>query len=322
MNSGASIFLSLWLSLSGLAAVVGNTTVLGILYKKESLRTISNRFLASLSVADFFVGLVLKPIFLATHLSQPQSGHGSMTKIIQILWTHSAGATSLSLCSASADRLIAIRFPYRYQEFVTKTRCHVVITAVWVISLFLPFLIFIKGGAGWLFFAAIAYLFPIFVVILCNAFIFKAARTQGKRIKEERHHSNDDTLRGVVKNFKAIKTIGLVLSVCIIKWIPCFILTIITYHYCTTKKDCPLKKLFSLAWPWVQAAVLTSSAINPLIYYFRNGEFRQAFCSTFSSFPCLSEPKNVSDLGLKKEKKEVATNDGTRGNFGQIETEL
>ena len=294
----------------------------GDLYKKESLRTISNRFLASLSVADFFVGLVLKPIFLATHLSQPQSGHGSMTKIIQILWTHSAGATSLSLCSASADRLIAIRFPYRYQEFVTKTRCHVVITAVWVISLFLPFLIFIKDGAGWLFFAAITYLFPIFVVILCYAFIFKAARTQGKRIREERHHSNDDTLRGVVKNLKAIKTTGLVFSVCIITWIPCFILTIITYHYYTTKKDCLFEKLFSLAWPWVEATALTSSAINPIIYYFKNGEFRQAFCSTFYSFPCLSEPKNVSDLGLKKERKEMATNDGTRGNFGQIETEL
>ena len=197
-----------------------------------------------------------------------------------------------------------------------------VITAVWVISLFLPFLIFIKDGAGWLFFAAITYLFPIFVVILSYAFIFKAVRTQGKRIKEERHHSNDDTLPGVVKNFKAIKTIGLVFSVCIITWIPCFILTIITYHYGTTKKDCLFEKLFSLAWPWVGATALTSSAINPLIYYFRNGEFRQAFCSTFYSFPCLSEPKNVSDLGLKKERKEVATNDGTRGNFGQIETEL
>ena len=246
-----------------------------------------------------------------------------MTKIIQrILWIHSAGATSLSLCCASVDRLIAIRFPYRYQEFVTKTRCHVVINAVWVISLFLPFLLFIKDGARFLFFAAITYLFPILVVILSYAFIFKAVRTQGKRIKEERHHSNDDTLPGVVKNFKAIKTIGLVFSVCIITWIPCFILTIITYHYGTTKKDCLFEKLFSLAWPWVGATALTSSAINPLIYYFRNGEFRQAFCSTFYSFPCLSEPKNVSDLGLKKERKEVATNDGTRGNFGQTETEL
>ena len=197
-----------------------------------------------------------------------------------------------------------------------------VITAVWVISLFLPFLIFIKDGAGWLFFAAITYLFPTFVVILSYAFIFKAVRTQGKRIKEERHHSNDDTLRGVVKNLKAIKTIGLVLSVCIITWIPCFILTIITCHYSTTKKDCLFEKLLSLAWPWVEATALTSSAINPFIYYFRNGEFRQAFCSTFYSFPCLSEPKNVSDPGLKKERKEVATNDGTRGDFGQIETEL
>ena len=34
-------------------------------------------------------------------------------------------------------------------------------------------------------------------------------------------------------------------------------------------------------WPWVEAIAFTSSAINPLIYYFRNKEFRLAFYRTF-----------------------------------------
>ena len=38
--------------------------VLWLFYKHESLRTISNRFLASLSIADVFVGLVIDPVWI------------------------------------------------------------------------------------------------------------------------------------------------------------------------------------------------------------------------------------------------------------------
>ena len=61
LSSAASIVLSLWLSMSGFAAVTGNAVVLWLFFRNESLRTISNLFLASLSVADLLVGLVIVP---------------------------------------------------------------------------------------------------------------------------------------------------------------------------------------------------------------------------------------------------------------------
>ena len=64
-STTASIVLSLWFTLSGLAAVAGNAVVLFLFYKSELLRTISNRFLASLS-RDLFVGLVIDPIRIAS----------------------------------------------------------------------------------------------------------------------------------------------------------------------------------------------------------------------------------------------------------------
>ena len=64
-SATASIVLSLWFTLSGLAAVAGNAVVLFLFYKSELLRTISNRFLASLS-RDLFVGLVIDPIRIAS----------------------------------------------------------------------------------------------------------------------------------------------------------------------------------------------------------------------------------------------------------------
>ena len=65
LSSAASIVLSLWLSLCSIPAVTGNAVVLWLFYKNDSLRTVSNRFLASLSVADFLVGLVIDPVWIA-----------------------------------------------------------------------------------------------------------------------------------------------------------------------------------------------------------------------------------------------------------------
>ena len=64
LSTAASIVLSVWFSLSGLAAVTGNVVALWLFHKHESLRTISNRFLASLSMADAFVGLVIDPVWI------------------------------------------------------------------------------------------------------------------------------------------------------------------------------------------------------------------------------------------------------------------
>ena len=64
LSSTAFIVLSLWFSFSGLAAVTGNAAVLWLFCKNDSFRTISNRYLASLSVADLSVGLFVDPLWI------------------------------------------------------------------------------------------------------------------------------------------------------------------------------------------------------------------------------------------------------------------
>ena len=114
LSIAASSILSLWLLLSGLAAVIGNAVVLWLFYQKESLRTISNQFLASLCVADFLVGLVVDPIWIAIRFfTQPQRTH-ILKQVINLLWIHTAAATVFNLCCVSVDRFIAIRFPFRF----------------------------------------------------------------------------------------------------------------------------------------------------------------------------------------------------------------
>ena len=277
----ASIVLSLWFFSSGLAAVTGNAVVLWLFFRNESLRKISNRFLASLSVADFLVGLVIDPIWIIFRcLIQPSNvTQAALNKFMDMLWIHTTAATTLNLCCVSVDRFIAIRFPFRYQDILTKKTCHSLIAVVWFTSLLLPCpVIFVNAENLWLFVSLVTFCIPTTVIALCYFWIFKAASNQARRMTGGNKHRADERRstfpNRIMQNFKAIKTIGFVLGVFVVSWMPCLVLSIV--HEFSASDPCTDEKLYNVAWPWIEAVALSSSAINPWVYFFRNGEFRQA----------------------------------------------
>ena len=329
LSTAASIVLSVWLSLSGLAAITGNVVVLWLFYKHESLRTISNRFLASLSVADAFVGLVIDPVWIVIKCWSPRRVQRNLLMIAKMLWIHTTAATTLNSCCVSIDRFIAIRFPYRYQDSLTKRRCFAVILLVWLISLSLPFLLFLRERREKLelreFIAFTMCLVPLLVVCFCYILIFKLARKQFRRILPAKNipDSGENVRFRVMQNFKAIKTVGFVLSACIITWMPSVVLQLVIfyYRYIEEEKRCRLRKIQFVVSPWVQAIAFTSSAINPLIYYFRNSEFRRAFRRTFHWLPCVHE-QDASHLRAQPERNRLNRNVETCGNLTAKETEF
>ena len=289
LSLAPSIVLSLWLSLTGLAAVIGNAAVLWLFYKNESLRTISNRFLASLCVADILAGLVVDPTYLAIKvLTQPRKG-SILLKVNHMMWIHSTAATVFNLCCVSVDRFIAVRFPFRYQDIITKQRCYAVIIMMWLFSLFLPFSRILADNPTtvedmWFSLSFIFFVLPITVVTLCYFWIFKAVRKQTRQITVERHQTDsaeNNTWPRATQNQKAIKTIGFVLGVFIVSWMPSLVIAIVSY---VTADECLRNRLEYVVWPWIAATGFTSSAINPWIYVFRNGEFRDALRRCFHWF--------------------------------------
>ncbi|XP_022801317.1 dopamine receptor 2-like [Stylophora pistillata] len=313
----ASIFLTAWFSLSSFVAVTGNAVVLWLFYKNEFLRTISNRYLASLSVADFSVGFFVDPVWLASRCWIQPPLHTMLLEVIQVLWIHTTATTTFNICCVSVDRFIAIRFPFRYQDFVTVKSCYAVIILVWLSSSVLSFSTFFLDGSKkemFLSLTCIIYVISLLVVSFCYVSIFKAARKQFTRIiAQESPRNCDKNIRVLaVQNLKAIKTIGFVLGACIFTWMPSLVLIIVDCHYILTKDESKIRKLFYVVWPWVDAIAFTSSAINPLIYYLRNEDFRRAFRRTFHCLPCL-HLENSPAIGLKSEKNRMERNGETTG---------
>ena len=327
LSSGASIVLSVWFSLSGLAAITGNVVVLWLFYKHKSLRTISNRFLASLSVADVFVGLVIDPVWIVIVCWIQPRGQRNLIMLTKMLWIQTTAATTLNSCCVSIDRFTAIRFPFRYQDILTKRRCLAVIILVWFISLSLslPILFFQPGKDRKELFVSITctmFLAPLLVVSFCYIIIFKVARKQFGRILAAKKlpNSSENIRARVTQNFKAIKTVGFVLSACIITWMPSVVLLLVDFYYAKEER-CRIRKVKSVVLPWVQAIAFTSSAINPLIYYLRNSDFRQAFRRTFHWLPFVHE-QDALHLRVQPERNRLIRNVETCGNLTTKETEV
>ena len=214
-----------------------NFVVLWLFHKHESLRTISNQFLASLSVADAFVGLVIDPFWIVIICWIQPRGQKNLSMITKMLWIQTTAATTLNSCCVSIDRFIAIRFPFRYQDSLTKRRCFAVIILVWFISLSLPFLIFERERKDRkeLFVSTIftMCLVLLLVVSFCYILIFKLARKQFRRILPAKNipDSGENVRVRVRQNFNAIKTLGFVLSACIITWMPSVVLQLVNFYY-------------------------------------------------------------------------------------------
>lgn len=188
LNLAAKIILSSWYGLAGLAAIIGNAIVLWLVVRNESLRTISNLFLASLAAADFVVGLVIDPVWIFTRCVGYDANSHVQTygEVIDYLWIHTTVATTFNLCCVTMDRYLAILYPLRYQDILTKRRCYILIVTIWFISFILPCSrFFVKDGSVslWLSFTIITVLIPMMIIIFCSVRILKAAAEQSKKIR-------------------------------------------------------------------------------------------------------------------------------------------
>ena len=299
----AKITLATWYGLAGLATIIGNAIVLWLVASYRSLRTISNLFLTSLAAADFLVGLVIDPAWalircLGYNADTYAQNYG---KAIDFLWIHTTVATTFNLCCVSLDRYIAIIHPLRYQDFLTNRRCYVLIATVWFMSLLLPcsrFLVHDVSGLSTLYisFTVITILIPMTIIVFCSIRILKVAAEQSYTIKlTNSNWKNQHVFKRTKKNFKAAKTVGIVVGLFVICWMPCLITSFAHYF----SKKISHYSVYYTVWTSVETVAFASSAVNPWVYCLRNDDFYEALSRT--AFRCFRRrnSKKKSSIQLR-----------------------
>lgn len=117
-----------------IVVVVGNMLVIIAITTEKALKNIQNWFIASLAVADFFLGLIIMPFSLANELMGYWIFGHWWCDIHSAMDVLLSTASIMNLCLISLDRYWSITQAVDYLKKRTPARAVVMITAVWIMS--------------------------------------------------------------------------------------------------------------------------------------------------------------------------------------------
>nr|AXM42355.1 A2 [Hirudo verbana] len=119
-------------------STVSNSAVLVSIATYPSLQTVTNYFVASLSTADLFVGLIGIPCVIAAMNQLPADFSGCLTvnTMIVILTQISI----FSLLVIAVERFYAIKYPFEYSRICTPKKAFILIAMTWVLSVLITLL--------------------------------------------------------------------------------------------------------------------------------------------------------------------------------------
>ena len=249
-----------------------NVLIIIAVYKKPALRSVTNYFLASLSVCDFFVGVVALPLWITRSLLAVADEEHPLSMAVDCAYVFCVGTSTYNLCAVSVERYVGVTFPLRYNAIVTLKRFRCAVVSVWVLSSFIASLrLVINEDAYWITVVSTVFFIPGAIISYCYVCIFKEASRQSRAIDQQ----NDSALARQVHNKKASITIAIVIGVFYLTALPALAFSI---NEVASQDDasCQEKKSLESWGTWALFLAYSNSAINPWIYAARKREFRDA----------------------------------------------
>ena len=302
--------------------IVANSVTIFLLMCYRSLRTVTNAFALSLAAADMLTAFSYAVYNVINYTPYANDlvplGWPCATSLYFIIV--SAGCSLFSLTCIAIDRYIAVLHPLSYRTAMSRRRANLMIAAVWiylVVAAFSLYAVFDKeivfthdtpcsllnNVPSWYFFAV---LIPHMVIL--NAIgkglyfrILYVAWKQEKRIKKEQVYFTQSINR---KEAKAAKMMGKILTLFLISWAPYMILHIALYIIGPSAAEW----LF-VALELCKLISLSNSYMNPIIYFWKNPDFRGAFktCVRCNSAKRRSRV-SVSSVGVTAEPISMTSN--------------
>ena len=282
-------------------ALLGSYFVLRAFHKFRNLRTASNNILVSLSIADglLAIPLILDIIHLCLEYTfgnppcflKPVSGTVTLFLLSVIV---------LHLTLMSSERFIAIKFALRYQAIVTKRRARIVSIAMWlwalVVNVAVPEVLQRATGKDFkklrrqmtannntsqvlhirwhLVFQAVSmFLVPLLIILCSYTYIFIVSYKQRQHVREQ---GRDVPGMPTIKHqMKGARTLAIVVALCLLSIIALLVVTSLRIFCGKSLKDHHHQMLLEKIV--YDVAMFLNAICNPLIYGWKNEEFRNAF---------------------------------------------
>ncbi|XP_061535798.1 trace amine-associated receptor 3 [Phycodurus eques] len=308
-----------------ICTVVGNfLVVLSISYFKQ-LQSPTNSFLMSLAVADCLVGLVVMPYSMIRTVEGCWYFGSLFCQLHSSLDVMLCTASILHLSCIAFDRYYAVCNPLVYSLKMSQGRVAFLIVICWAVPMLISFVpitldlhiagvhillpqdvcVFLVNRIYAVMASLIAFYLPMAIMLVAYWKIFKVARRQARQIsamesqmaagvgkdssKKKKHRNN------MKRERKAAKTLGIIMGVFLIFWMPFFTLNIVDpfIDYSTEV----------IIWDIFLWLGYINSSLNPFLYGFFNRSFRKAFLMFIGCRVC--QPGISSGMELSHTRKEA-----------------
>ena len=261
------------LTLIAIFSFLSNVFVCLVFILCKEVRKSKHYLIVNLAVADILIAALAIPFFLTKYINQSPKTVCQIGSIFDVLCCTSS---IIGFAVISLERFVAVRYPLRYTTIVSRRRCLWVIALVWLYSIAFSLSSYIPVGDFHLkdcvFFTDpyivtvtfTSFVLPLLAMLVTYGWIFKVAKAQVQRM-------NNNTLHGVNRNtkneFKAAKTLTLIIGVYVVCWFPFFAYismpVLLDFHFSSLALFCA-----------VQLVRYLNSLANPFIYVGINREFR------------------------------------------------
>lgn len=278
-------------------AAAGNGVILLVIWKTSSLHTPSNCLLFCLALTDFFVGLLIQPLYLATRVVYVVSNENTplaLSNAFDVLSSVLTGASFSTAAVISIERYLVIRLHMRYRAIVTTRKVIAIIALVWLLSIVWAFM--------WMYNRQVFYYSGFSLTIACIIVltvmyfkIYQIVRLHRAQIMAQVRMGADRHLKVTSHLFfsRWKRSTASMFYVCILIFL-CFF-----PYFCTAGviqvTGHSVTKLIVLEF--TGTVTFINSSLNPLFYYWRVAEIREAVKRTLKR----SLPSNASQAHTTQE---------------------
>ncbi|CAO1380093.1 unnamed protein product [Diamesa serratosioi] len=315
----------MWTIIDGIllvAILCGNIlTILAVRFSRRLRSVISNHFVLSLAISDILVGLTL-PYHLAFYMG---TGLGSNKEFCMLRFFFVIMACCVSiwnLIAIAVDRYIAICYPLHYSRYMTRRVALLLMAIGWLVGFSIAAIpvIWNKWEVAhdcefdqifhpWYMVGVIT---PVFSMVwFCMLFVYwRIWREAAKHVKQLRITGMGDG----PSDWKSVQVVLLILGCFTICWLPYFIVACAQiFKFMESSSPIIYKAAFSLA--------MSNSAMNPLIYAWKNTGFRRAFSRLLKcKSPDTMEPSQSMRSNLHRKSSSIQHQDSVTNAFPNFST--